>query len=257
MAEKVGRIIRDRIPDAAADFVETQRMLLLGHRDEKGRVRAALLTGRPGFARSVGPGTLEVDGPSPPPGEGAILAIDFARRFRTRLNGTLEPRPGGFFILAKEVYSNCPKYIQARVIEGERPVSTDLKGSSTLSDSQRALVRRADTFFMATVPGGHHADVAHRGGNPRFVRIDGNRLAWDDYVGNAMFNTLGNLELDPEVALLFVDWQGGTLLHLNGRARVIGDKERVVEVEIAEVTEMPGGHPFRWSAPRYSPFNPR
>jgi hypothetical protein len=72
-----------------------------------------------------------------------------------------------------------------------------------------------------------------------------------------MFNTLGNLERDPETALLFVDFQDGRLLHLNGRARTMGDKERQVEFEIAEIQETPGGHPFRWTTPVYSPFNPR
>lgn len=257
MAERVGRMIHNSIPEAAADFLEQQRMLVLGYRDPQGRVRASLLTGRPGFARSTDPRTLRVDGPSFPSGAAAILAIDFDHRLRMRLNGTLEPGPGGFVIRANEVYSNCPKYIQRRRIEEEREGRAGKSQvTPTLTPSQRALIAAADTFFIATVPSGLNADVSHRGGNPGFVRIGDGRLSWDDYTGNAMFNTLGNLDRDPEAGLLFVDFQEGRVLQLNGRARTVGDQERVVEFDIAEIVETPGGHPFRWTAPVYSPFNP-
>ena len=259
MAAKVGRIILDFIPEDAAEFLLQQRMLLLGHRDEAGRVRASLVTGTPGFARVADPRTLEVDGPSPAAGEAAVLAIDFLDRNRMRLNGRLDPRPGGFRIRATEVYSNCPKYIQARSIDAERPAQPTMPRASTeLSGGQRNLIHKADTFFIATVPAGYPADVSHRGGNPGFVRIvDDRHLSWGDYSGNAMFNTLGNLQVDPEAGLLFVDFEGGTLLHLNGRATIMGERERRVDFEIGQVVETAEGHPYRWSRPDYSPFNPR
>lgn len=258
MAARVSRMIGDVIPGTFAAFLEEQRILLLGHRNDAGRVTASLVTGRPGFAWADDSRTLEVDGPSFPAGEGAVLAIDFASRNRVRLNGRLEPRPGGFRIHATQVYGNCPKYIQARVIVEERPaVAASGRLGATLTEPQRNLIQGADTFFIATVPPGLPADVSHRGGNPGFVRIDGNRLSWDDYTGNAMFNTLGNVQVDPEVGLLFVDFQDGRLLHVNGKAKVVGDRDRRVEVELNQVADVTNGHPFRWSAPVYSPFNPR
>jgi predicted pyridoxine 5'-phosphate oxidase superfamily flavin-nucleotide-binding protein len=259
MAAKVGRIIQDSIPEAAADFLEQQRFVVLGHREESGRVRASLAAGPPGFVRVRDPRTVEIDGPAIPPGEAGLLAIDFDGRRRMRLNGRLDSRPGGIVLRASEVYSNCPKYIQRRRIEedrSERP-GPPLR-SSELTPSQRDLILRSDTFFIATVPPGLSADVSHRGGNPGFVRVpDATRLAWDDFEGNAMFNTLGNLQRDPEAGLLFVDFQDGRALHLNGRVGVEGDRERQVVFEIAEAEEIAGGHPYRWSAPGYSPFNPR
>jgi predicted pyridoxine 5'-phosphate oxidase superfamily flavin-nucleotide-binding protein len=259
MAAKVGRIIQDSLPEDAAEFLERQPLLFLGHRDGEGRVRASLLAGRPGFIRVIDPRTVEVDGPPFPAGEVGILALDFDARERLRLNGRLEHRPGGVIVRATEVYSNCPKFIQRRSIEEERAEQPG-RGRSfeALTSSQSDLISKADTFFIATVPSGLPADVSHRGGNPGFVRIgDPTHLAWDDYTGNAMFNTLGNLLRDPEAGLLFVDFQDGRLLQLNGLARVTGDKVRQIEFEILEVVEIAGGHPYRWTAPDYSPFNPR
>jgi hypothetical protein len=45
------------------------------------------------------------------------------------------------------------------------------------------------------------ADASHRGGRPGSVRVlDEGRLAFADYPGNNMFNTLGNLIEYPRAA---------------------------------------------------------
>jgi predicted pyridoxine 5'-phosphate oxidase superfamily flavin-nucleotide-binding protein len=258
-AARVGRIIQDSIPEGAAEFLERQPLLFLGHRDAAGRVRATLVAGPPGFIRVVDPRRVDIDGPALPPGDAGLLALDFDARERLRLNGRLEPRPGGVTFHATEVYSNCPKFIQRRSIEDERAERPGRgQTSSSLTPAQRDLISESDTFFIATVPPGLTADVSHRGGNPGFVRIvDPTHLAWDDYTGNAMFNTLGNLLRDPEAGLLFVDFRDGRLLQLNGRVQVTGDKVRKIGFEIAEVVEIAGGQPYRWTPPVYSPFNPR
>ncbi len=259
MAAKVGRIILDFIPEAEADFLEGRRFVALGHRDASGRVRASLRGGPAGFVRVVDPRTVDVAGEPVPAGEGALLAIDFADRSRMRVNGALESHPRGFRLRVREAYPNCAKYIQARELIGVRGGGgTAPRLSRALGRDQRDLLGKADTFFISTAPPGAPADVSHRGGNPGFVRVlDERRLEWDDYPGNAMFNTLGNLELDPEAALLFTDFDSGTLLHLTGRARVEGDRRRRVIFEVEAVEETAEGNPYRWTSPGYSPFNPR
>jgi pyridoxamine 5'-phosphate oxidase-like protein len=56
----------------------------------------------------------------------------------------------------------------------------------------------------------------------RRVRVngDGDRLWWRDYPGNNLFNSFGNLAVDPEAALLFLDFDTGRTLHLSGTAEV-------------------------------------
>jgi hypothetical protein len=67
------------------------------------------------------------------------------------------------------------------------------------------------------------SDSSHRGGAPGFVRVDGDRLWWRDYPGNNLFNSFGNLAVDPEAALLFLDFSTGRTLHLSGTAEVEWD----------------------------------
>ena len=41
------------------------------------------------------------------------------------------------------------------------------------------------------------------------MRIDGDRLWIPDYAGNNMYNTLGNLSVNPTTGLLFIDFDTG------------------------------------------------
>jgi len=57
------------------------------------------------------------------------------------------------------------------------------------------------------------------------------------------------------VGLLFVDFAGGGVLQLSGRARIGAD--RSVEATIEEVRETPAAFPLRFEFVDYSPANPR
>ena len=50
-----------------------------------------------------------------------LLIIDFATRRRLRVNGRAErQQDGSFYVHAQQVYTNCPKYIQARGLSSFR-----------------------------------------------------------------------------------------------------------------------------------------
>jgi hypothetical protein len=79
------------------------------------------------------------------------------------------------------------------------------------------------TFFLGTAHPERGADASHRGGAPGFVRVEGNQLWWPDYPGNNLFNSFGNLAVNPEAALLFIDFGTGAVLHLSGTASIEWD----------------------------------
>ncbi|MFF5971951.1 pyridoxamine 5'-phosphate oxidase family protein [Streptomyces sp. NPDC012769] len=266
LAEHVGRSIGPGIRPIAAAFLEAQPMLVLGAADAAGRMRASLLTGRPGFVRATGPHTVSVAAGLPegtPDGAPVgTLALDPRTRRRMRLNGTARRSARGFTIEAEQVFSNCPKYLQKRELYGFADApglqTGPVRHGTALTPDQERLIRAADTFFVATgAPDG--VDASHRGGNPGFVTVASpTELSWTDYPGNAMFLTLGNLEADGRAGLLFLDWATGTTLQLSGRAHTVYGAEgnRVVRFRLDHATETPGASPLRWSAPDYSPANP-
>ncbi|RVX43487.1 hypothetical protein EDD27_6170 [Nonomuraea polychroma] len=263
---------RPEIPDVAAAFLREQHLLVAGAADDRGRFWAGVLTGPPGFASPEDDRTIVVHAlPGPPldglfAGERAIglLAIEPHTRRRMRVNGTAVQAKDALVVWTEQVYSNCPKYIQTRE-PTSKPAGTParLGGGTALPAHHQEWIGTADTFFIATGVEELGADVSHRGGNPGFVQVTGPAsLVFPDYVGNSMYMTLGNLELNPAAGLLFVDWERGETLHLTGRARVDWDPgdvpgaQRLVRFELDEYVHVAGTVAPGWTAPGYHRFNP-
>lgn len=152
-----------------------------------------------------------------------LVFMDFAARRRIRVNGTLTRSEGGRLrVEAEQAFGNCPKYIQQRLLSPGRPAAAgSVRTGDALDADDVALISDADTFFLGTVNRERGADASHRGGPPGFVRVDdATRLRWPDYTGNNLFNSFGNLAVNPEAALLFLDFTSGRALHLSGTAEV-------------------------------------
>ncbi len=267
-AAAVGGIVTAAISSAAARFLARQRMAVAGSLDASGRPWASLLTGPEGFLRAVDDRLLHVQATPRAADplaanlagrpELGLLAIDLATRRRLRVNGRGLLRDSALFLLADEVYGNCPKYIQRRqpAPPGPEAVPTQRR-SAELDRDQQAAIARADTFFIASFHPSGGADVSHRGGRPGFVHVaDPRRLSFPDYPGNNMFNTLGNLVRHPRVGLLFVDFESGDTVQLAGRATIRWQPERAVAVDVDEVLETRAATPLRWDLLEYSPSNP-
>lgn len=275
MAARVGRSIHREIPASAAAFLREQPFLVVGASGRDGRVWASLLAGEPGFVRAESalrvrvaalPGREDpLSGAFARPAPAGLVVIEFASRRRMRLNGTGWAEDGSLVVEADQVYSNCPKYIQARAFDRAVRSEGRTRRAARLDDRQRAWIESSDTFFVATAFA-DGADASHRGGRPGFVRVEADgRLVWPDYQGNTMFQTLGNIAGDPRAGLLFLDFAEGSTLQVSGRAEIIWDErlsaavpgaERLVALEIEEVVETSSGVPLRWRLLERSPFNP-
>lgn len=283
-AEANGRRgIRKHMPEQHRDFFEQLPFIAIGALDDTGHPCASLLMGAPGFVHARDEHSLQIHA-LPELGDplhGALrvgcdvglLGIELATRRRNRLNGPLmSMEPDGFHMAVSQSFGNCPKYIQRRTLAPRaRPVAPQAVPSThCLDEAAIALIQAADTFFIATHassperPGTGGTDVSHRGGKPGFVLAEADdTLLWPDFVGNAFFNTLGNLLLNPAAGLLFPDFISGDLLHLAGRCEVIwaGAKmdafdgaERLVRFHVEGVRRRLLCLPWQFSKPAYSPF---
>ena len=89
----------------------------------------------------------------------------------------------------------------------------------------KAFIEGALYFFLATADRDGRPDCSFKGGPPGFVRLTGaSELAWPDYDGNGMFKSLGNVEINPHVGLLFIDMhEKPRRLRVNGVASVSRD----------------------------------
>ena len=96
--------------------------------------------------------------------------------------------------------------------------------SDTFRQALVEFVEARDMFFIATTDTDGSPDCSYKGGDPGFVRvIDASTLAFPVFDGNGMFRTLGNLRVNPRVGLLFIDFETGTRLRVNGDATLSFD----------------------------------
>jgi uncharacterized protein len=279
MADRIGRGVGDSLTPAIAQFLAGRYTLYVGSIDARGRPWASQLVGPPGFVRALDDRTVRVE-VAPDAGDPlaealrtnpavGLLAIDFTTRRRVRVNGRARLiEAGAIELRVEQAYGNCPKYIQRR--EPVDMAGDDASGvtetTAVISAEVRAVVSAADVFFLATTHPTAGADVSHRGGRPGFVHlVDDRTLVWPDYAGNTMFQSLGNLAVDPRAGVLFVDFAGRATVQATGRASIDWDParaaafpgaERLVELEIDEVRWSPAGNPIRWRLVEPSPHNP-
>ncbi|OBA59549.1 pyridoxamine 5'-phosphate oxidase [Mycobacterium sp. 1100029.7] len=232
-AKRLENMLRgNRLSAGAAQFLATQRFAALTGRDDEGVLWISPLSGQPGFLRGADD-TLDISAAprendplyrTPTGQQVGLIAIDFATRRRMRINGTLaESDTAGLRIRVDQAYGNCPQYIHRHDINVSAITAPSVAPSRTasLGAADRVMIETADTFFLGTTHPTRGSDASHRGGPAGFVRVDSpSRLWWPDYPGNNMFNSFGNLAVDDEAALLFVDFATGAALHLSGTATV-------------------------------------
>jgi predicted pyridoxine 5'-phosphate oxidase superfamily flavin-nucleotide-binding protein len=248
-AEKRGqRMLTPDLNNQQLAFFRQLPFLVSAHTDTSGQPWAGLLTGKPGFVainennrqfaldwrRTGNPTGVSVQAG----GDIGLLGIELATRRRNRLNGTVfATDEDQWRILIEQAYGNCPKYISERqwpaaLFEG----AYKLEEQTGLSEPARALAERADTFFIATSSGplredsdtqhsAWGADISHRGGEAGFLRVDKGALMFEDYPGNNMFNTLGNITQHPPCGILLLDFDNGDIVQLAARATIVHSED--------------------------------
>ncbi|MCQ6957003.1 pyridoxamine 5'-phosphate oxidase family protein [Mucilaginibacter aquariorum] len=228
MAIRNRGIISNQLSPGAATFLINQKIFFTSSMDADGFLWASVLSGADGFLKFDESQQLDCDTTfltSNPqelfwnniihmPGVG-LLFIDLINRRRLRINGSFSGHNDLWQIKIKQAYPNCPKYIQRR----------DLLNSTgkfkAVSHEIENWVSMADTIFVASADLNGNLDVSHRGGNKGFVKyLDENTLRIPDYLGNSMFNTLGNFHINPSAGILILDFNTGDTLQLTGKATV-------------------------------------
>ena len=246
------RNIRSFMPDQHRQFFTQLPFVLVGSVDREGRPWASALTGMPGFVSSPDPVILEIAA-LPLPGDPlesalaedaalAVLGIELPTRRRNRVNGrVVNVGADGFSLVVDQSFGNCPQYIQRRAYVELQPIdSVHIEPLTELSGDARDLVRRSDTFFVATsaspTPDARHGvDISHRGGRPGFIGVEPDgALVVPDYFGNRYFQTIGNRLVNPQAGLLFIDYERGDLLQLTGTTEVVWEGPEVAAFQGAE-----------------------
>lgn len=281
----VEQILKDHIVDRFVPFIEQQSTIIVGTTDQNGNLWTSMLIGEIGLIKVTTPQQIDINLAQlsstkteilfqniPPNSQIGLLLIDTATRSRYRLNGRASLFPDRIEITISEAYPNCPKYIQQRIpifSEDKAALGVEETKGTLLNTSHKQWIRNADTFFMSSKNANGDMDASHRGGGTGFIELlEDGTLKIPDYVGNDLFNSLGNFIQVPKAGLLFIDFEKGHSLQLSGQTELIVDQ---VSKEDLEKTTGTGRYwlfktqkwiqtsfhnkvAWRWVS--FSPFNP-
>jgi uncharacterized protein len=117
-----------------------------------------------------------------------------------------------------------------------------------LNIRMREFIGRQEMFFLATADRHGECDSTFRAGPPGFLRVlDARTLTYPEYRGNGVLASLGNIQENPHLGILMVDFLRDRIgLHVNGRARVVEDAAMRAAQPGLPVDPVPGRRAVVW-----------
>ena len=116
---------------------------------------------------------------------------------------------------------------------------------SEFSDQDKAFIESRDFFFLSTVDHQGRPSVSYKGGPEGMVKIvNENTMAFPSYDGNGMFLSVGNINMNHKVGMLFIDFENPHRLRAYGEASVdkndplineFHEAQLIVRVKITEL----------------------
>jgi len=283
--ERVAAVaIRSFMPDQHREFFRQLPFLVVGSVDDNGDPWASMLAAPIGFVQSPKPTTLTIatktmngdplsDSFSKIGRPLGLLGIELPTRRRNRVNVRVSDIADEHTELTvDQSFGNCPKYIQTHDLQALEQYSENVQYSDfiELDEQAQQTIHAANTFFVASFiktqnnPTIEGVDVSHRGGQPGFIKLQGNTLTIPDYAGNYFFNTLGNFLLNPIAGLLFPNFATGDLLLLTGSVILLDEDapevatfagaQRAWQVTVIKGKWLRAALPFRGQLKEYSPY---
>jgi predicted pyridoxine 5'-phosphate oxidase superfamily flavin-nucleotide-binding protein len=114
-----------------------------------------------------------------------------------------------------------------------------------IKEADADFIHARDMFFLSTVNAQGQPTVSYKGGDPTFVKvINPTTLVFPSYDGNGMFLSMGNLDANPEIGMLFIDFEKPNRRRVQGRASierdhplmaVYAEADFLVQVAVSEV----------------------
>lgn len=145
-----------------------------------------------------------------------------------------------------EMYSQLHRQLQDR--HDTRNLADrvqELIVENQINEQHRPFIESRDFFFLTTIDHRGYPTCSYKGGNPVFVRVvDPQTLAFPSYDGNGMFLSMGNIQGNPKIGMLFIDFETPHRIRVHGEASIQeGDSllseypgaDMIVRVKIGEI----------------------
>ena len=210
-----------------AEFAYGADLILLAASDSDGTLHFTVLSGKPPLVEPLDtpeglhlrlPGGMAALLPSSTFYGGLVITLANARR--ARINGRLVQCGTGTELESAETFTLCKKYIAPTIaLDDQLHIGPVSREQIALTDPWiTKLLAKSETAFFATLSPEGKPDVAHRGGPPGFLQLDPvmKKLSWNEFVGDGIFKSAGNLRATNIMTLLVPDLETGDGIELIG-----------------------------------------
>ena len=114
-----------------------------------------------------------------------------------------------------------------------------------IPEEHKSFIESRDMFFLTSIDHRGYPTCSYKGGTPGFVRvIDNKTIAFPSYNGNGMFLSLGNINTNNKIGMLFIDFETPHRVRVHGTANIdkhdalikdFNGAELIVRIRITEI----------------------
>lgn len=153
----------------------------------------------------------------------------------------------------KPVYHQAMRVLQDR--QGTRQLADRLaqhRRRTIFSDEDKAFIEERNFFMLATADADGFPDCSYKGGTPGYARLTGpSTLVFPSLDGNGMYRSLGNITANPQIGMLFINFETPQRLRVNGRAVISWDSPLIATYPGAEAVVLVEAEGIFTNCPRY------
>ena len=112
----------------------------------------------------------------------------------------------------------------------------DITVKQEFDDNVRDFISSRDMFFLSTIDHTGRPTVSYKGGDAGFVKvIDNKTLVFPSYDGNGMFMSMGNIDENNKIGMLFIAFDKPHRIRVHGHATVSKDDPLIKEYKEADL----------------------
>ena len=129
-----------------------------------------------------------------------------------------------------------------------------LASHTTFNDDAKGFIEHSEMFFLTSINDKGQPTVSYKGGDVGFVKVlDSNTLIFPSYDGNGMFLSMGNINGNANIGMLFISFERPHRIRVQGTATIsqgakllahYKEADFVVTVKLSELWQ---------NCPRYIP----
>lgn len=126
--------------------------------------------------------------------------------------------------------------------------------NTEFDEDNKTFIESLSSFFLTTIDHRGRPTVSHKGGDAGYLKIiDKNTLIFPSYNGNGMYLSMGNLNANGEVGLLFISFETPRRVRMQGIATISKDPTLLAHYKEADLVVSVKLTELWINCPRYVP----